>query len=48
MITLSYLQLYIIISVSAGFGMFVAALFAGSDGPDECYYCPFPCERHES
>ena len=37
MIELSYLALFMIISLSAGLGVFVVALIAGgSDGRDEC------------
>ena len=42
------LNLIWIIPLSACFGAFVMALFkGGSDGRDECYYCPFPCERNK-
>lgn len=48
MIELSYLALFIIISLSAGLGAFVMALVAGGKTrEDECYYCPFPCEHNK-
>ena len=42
------LHLLWIIPLSAGFGGFMVALFAGSgEKRDDCYYCPFPCERNK-
>ena len=42
------LHLLWIIPLSASLGGFIVALIVGgSDGPDECYYCPFPCERNK-
>lgn len=46
------LHLLWIIPLAAGFGAFIMAIFAGGkdsqeDRRDECYYCPFPCERNK-
>lgn len=43
------LHLLWIIPLPASFGGFVIALLAGSGEKreDNCYYCPFPCERNK-